>query len=75
MKDMGKLMSCWTLKLLEIIIVLFYLKHIMLERYFKYLSMHFVICLCLHHMIRKYTWKRIMVIVFLQENMYKSIIA
>ena len=51
MKDMGKLMSCWTLKLLEIIIVLFYLKHITLERCFKDLST-LIICLCLYNMIR-----------------------
>jgi hypothetical protein len=51
MKDIGKQMSCWTLELLEIIIVLFYLKYIMLERCFKDLST-LIICLCLYHMIR-----------------------
>jgi hypothetical protein len=50
MKDMGKLMSCWTLELLEIIIVLFYLKYIMLERCFNDLST-LIIYLCLYHMI------------------------
>jgi hypothetical protein len=51
MKDMVKLMSCWTLELLKIIIVLFYLKYIMLERCFKDLST-LIIYLCLYHMIR-----------------------
>jgi hypothetical protein len=51
MKDMGKLMSCWTLELLKIIIVLFYLKYIMLERCFKDLNT-LIIYLYLYHMIR-----------------------
>jgi hypothetical protein len=56
MKDMGKLMLCWTLELLEIIIVLFYLKYIMLERCFKDLRT-LIICLCLYHMIRNTLWE------------------
>jgi hypothetical protein len=36
MKDIVKLMSYWTLKLLEIIIALFYLMHIMLKDALKF---------------------------------------
>jgi hypothetical protein len=45
-------MSYWTLKFLEIMIALFYLRHIMLKRCLKDLST-LIICLCLHHMIQK----------------------
>jgi hypothetical protein len=45
-------MSYWTLKFLEIMIALFYLRHIMLKRCIKYLST-LIICLYLHHMIQK----------------------
>jgi hypothetical protein len=44
-------MSYWTLKFLEIIIALFYLKHIMLKRCLKDLST-LIICPCLQHMIQ-----------------------
>ena len=66
-------MSCWTLKLLEIMIALFYLIHIILKRYLKDLST-LIICLCLHHMIRKYIWLKIMVMLYLQEK-YAQIIS
>jgi hypothetical protein len=54
MKDIVKLMSCWTLRLIEIMIALFYLINIMLKRCLKDLST-FIIHLYLHHMIKKYT--------------------
>ena len=63
-------MSYWTLKLLEIMIALFYFGYIMSKRCLKDLNI-FIIHLCLqtlHHMIQKYTWLRIIVIVFLQEK-------